>query len=370
MAALPVLVVHGVANRNRKAFLKQVASLQKGLGKKVKLIPAWWGDRGAPSEHIRLTIPGEMETRARGRARGIQSKSNAEVETIVTAALEAELERHETRAKRSLDTQNRALRRGIQEAWPEVRGRQEDWSEEELQAIGLGVAQALAEPAMKARHEVRGKVSEGVIRSVLHGITAAWTIFKGTALGGIQQTLRREWLPMMTEFLGDVIVYQRHRSEIQKIVRKALHRAATGRGVKVAQLGTKANPIAVIAHSLGGVISFDMATAADPPLYISKLFTMGSQPSFFHIADPRDDKKPPSLAPYRDGKKVKLPKTIKMWRNFWEPLDPFAFIATKVFEGNVHDIRIDHLQSSGLYTHSDYWDHRQVHSQIRSFLDC
>jgi surfactin synthase thioesterase subunit len=52
-------------------------------------------------------------------------------------------------------------------------------------------------------------------------------------------------------------------------------------------LGVSAQqPVDVLAHSLGGAITFDTATA-DQPLWIRQFVTFGSQPSLFHVCDPR-----------------------------------------------------------------------------------
>jgi hypothetical protein len=84
-------------------------------------------------------------------------------------------------------------------------------------------------------------------------------------------------------------------------------------------LGVSAQqPVDVLAHSLGGVITFDTATA-DQPLWIRQFVTFGSQPSLFHVCDPRGG----ALTPYA-GAPVQLPQSIGAWTNLWEPLDPVA----------------------------------------------
>jgi hypothetical protein len=198
-------------------------------------------------------------------------------------------------------------------------------------------------------------------------VSAAWSNFKGTALSEGHKAFRSRFLPAVTDFLGDVIVYQRNRPEVWSAVRNALDQFATDNNT--GPLGTIDRPLPVIGHSLGGVIAFDMAVAMDPPLYISKLITMGSQPSFFHVVDPRGETPPGVLPPYISGKKLPLPTTIGQWTSFWEPLDPFAFLVEEIFEGKVHDVEIEHLPDAGLYTHSDYWIHSSVHDQIGLFLD-
>ncbi len=132
-------------------------------------------------------------------------------------------------------------------------------------------------------------------------------------------------------------------------------------------LGTsKEHPIDVLAHSLGGVVAIDMATATQL-LWVRRLVTFGSQPSFFHACDPRGG----VLEPY-SGVPVKLPPSVGSWTNLWEPLDPLAFAAARVFElynGSAPiDVEVPHLASSGIWTHSDYWELDYVVSSIRAVL--
>jgi len=53
----PVLVIHGVANRDREAFTRQVEELQASVGRQWKFIPTFWGHLGAEVHGITDTIP-------------------------------------------------------------------------------------------------------------------------------------------------------------------------------------------------------------------------------------------------------------------------------------------------------------------------
>ena len=157
-------------------------------------------------------------------------------------------------------------------------------------------------------------------------------------------------LPGVTQYVGDILVYQRHRAQIHDRVRQIIAEVDP-------ELGrSPERPVDVLAHSLGGVIAVDMATAtADEPLWIRHLITFGSQSAFFHICDPRGG----SLKPFDGAGKVRLPASLGGWTNLWEPLDMLAFLAASVFE--LHDgsaptdRHVPHLASSGLWSHSAYW---------------
>lgn len=198
------------------------------------------------------------------------------------------------------------------------------------------------------------------VRQALHALDRMTGAVIGAAGGGINSYVREATAPGISAFLGDVLVYQRHRERIHDRVWSAIRAAG-------AALGSAHEPVAVLAHSLGGVISFDMATMADGPLHVSKLLTFGSQSPLFHLMDPRAG----VLASYA-GAPVVLPATIGRWLNLWEPLDPLAFIAARVFvlaSGQAPEDRATaHLASYGLWTHSSYWQADDVARAARDLL--
>lgn len=132
----------------------------------------------------------------------------------------------------------------------------------------------------------------------------------------------RLWLTQQTlPFIADVIVYQSHtyREKIQDRVREVIKRELGD------EAGTSARPIKVIAHSLGGVVSFDMACHVRDPLHIEAFVTLGSQPAFFHLLDPRE-----GVPPF-EGEPVAVPQTIGRWTNVWDEYDMLGFATDEVF---------------------------------------
>jgi hypothetical protein len=132
----------------------------------------------------------------------------------------------------------------------------------------------------------------------------------------------RLWLTQQTlPFIADVIVYQSHtyREKIQTRVREVIEREL-GEGA-----GSASRPIKVIAHSLGGVVAFDMACLNHDALHIEAFVTMGSQPAFFHLLDPREG------VPAYDGEAVPLPETLGRWTNVWDEYDMLGFATDEVF---------------------------------------
>ena len=140
------------------------------------------------------------------------------------------------------------------------------------------------------------------------------------------QDMRGALTSAVLPFLADVIAYQSQgrRAVVHGRVREVIDKEL---GV---EYGTASKPLTVIAHSLGGVIGFDMATAERDPLHIGRFITLGSQPAFFHLLDPRS-----GIVPAFEGEHVTLPPTLRRWTNIWDEFDVLAFGVSEVFR--LHD---------------------------------
>jgi triacylglycerol esterase/lipase EstA (alpha/beta hydrolase family) len=209
--------------------------------------------------------------------------------------------------------------------------------------------------------EIRGLDVAGFVTRRLRELDRVVGAVLGTAGGRINSHVRSSMLPGITQYVGDILVYQRHRERIHDRVREVVAgvHPDLGRG--------REHPVDVVAHSLGGVIAVDMATA-DDPLWVRSLVTFGSQSPFFHVCDPRGGR----FTPFNGSALVPLPASLRRWTNLWEPLDVLAFIAARVFvlhDGSAPDDRaVPHLVSSGLWSHSAYWTLRNVADAIARAL--
>ncbi len=140
------------------------------------------------------------------------------------------------------------------------------------------------------------------------------------------QDMRGALTSAMLPFMADVIAYQSQgqRAVVHGRVREVINKELG------AEFGTSAKPLTVIAHSLGGVIGFDMATAERDPLHIDRFITLGSQPAFFHLLDPRSGN-----VPVFEGEPVTLGPNLGRWTNIWDEYDVLAFGVSEVFR--LHD---------------------------------
>ena len=179
----------------------------------------------------------------------------------------------------------------------------------------------------------------------------------------------RLWLTQQTlPFIADTIVYQSHtyRKKIQARVREVIEREL-GPGA-----GSAEQPVKVVAHSLGGVVSFDMACLNENPLHIEAFVTMGSQPAFFHLLDPREG------LPLYEGEPVTLPKTIGRWTNVWDEYDLLGFSTAEVFvlhDGSAPaDVSVRATRSrlrGGVFmrSHLKYFENKDTAVAIAATLD-
>ncbi len=383
MAQTSVLVVHGVANRDQKAFEAEVLDLQSRVGRGYNLIPAWWADLGGKTDFLEDTLPDMGGTQVRSQqddrdlialGASIASetsefdvRANNDRENIILQSARAQIGiTEEVRAEGELEA-------AVHDGWNNATYLPLIHDRRALEAIGRAVAAAggVVENAEKpaSAFVTRGSDDEAIdtrniitkvgnaARVVMAEIDKVVGYTVGQVVGDLNQSLRAAWAARIGSFLGDIVAYQRRQTEVQDRLIQIIGERAPG-------WGTKEQQIPVVAHSLGGVIAFDAATRDHNPLWISTLVTFGSQASFFQVLDPR-----PSLKAYAPNSPVALPPSIARWTSLWEPLDVLAFAAGKVFKlasgDSPVDIRTVHDVKSGLGTHGTYWHCAELVSAIR-----
>jgi hypothetical protein len=411
----PVFVIHGVGNRDREDFANRVAALQAATGDRWDMKPVYWGDLGADDRWVALTIPSQDELSAVDRAQdwGREIRDAADrapappgpyaplAEALLQAPPLAGRGGPAVRGGVDAEAQQRAVQEGARQRLAAdapaggvelrdggggrgtaVAGAQtiadavaEEWGSTVwlrqvenptlLAEVGSAVAGALSDSDIVVASggveihgkEIRGIDVAGLVRRRLADLDRVVGAAVGAAAGRLNTFLRTEQGPAVTRFFGDVLVYQRRRAEIRQLVREVIDTVdpALGRSPDRA--------VCVVGHSLGGVIAVDVATT-DDPLWIRSLVTFGSQSPLFHVVDPRGGQ----LAPFEEGHLVRLPTSLGRWTNLWEPMDLLAFVAARVFrmhdDSAPVDVPVPHLLSSGLWTHSAYWQLPQLVSAV------
>ncbi len=296
----PVIVIHGVATRDRARFVATVAALEQALGGARRLVPVFWGDLGVPRNVIDEVLP------------------------------------------------------------------YRDWVEaprRELEATIAGSRQSLFSD--RVRDALRERDADSFIRTIAEGWRAYNRMTRRAVVGTVFSLFREFYSSASAELIGDVLVYQNRKKEMLAAIRERIAAVAPGAG------GAK-RPLDVIAHSLGGVMLFDMATARQSPLFIRHMMTCGNQAGFLYAIGCIGD----ALPAHQRGQRTTLPATIKHWTNFYVPLDPWAFLAGTVFQladGSIpQDIEVhDPEGRNRLFRHAAdyYWSHPAVIATLQSAVN-
>jgi pimeloyl-ACP methyl ester carboxylesterase len=376
----PVLVIHGIANRDKTAFEATVQTLGAAIGDQWELIPVYWGDLGAATDGIQSIIPNPQSVGVRSET-DMPPHQLAILNTVLTSTSGAPMVR-DTSAQAALVVQGvhqsagagssqlvrtagpptAPIEQGIFTAWPKTRSLKLIANPDVLRGIGRSIgdaAQEFADPSGGVR--AFGSDLQKWTESVVSAIDGSVGAVIGEFAGRINSYLRTQVLPSITEYTGDVLVYQRQQITIQQRIWDAIDSLQS-------DFGTPNKPISVLAHSLGGIVALDAVLRTDRPLFIKTLITFGSQPSFFEVMDPRA-----ALGKFSPDHPVSLPATIGSWINYWEPMDVLAFLQGTVFRlhsGDApEDKEVQHLASSGLWTHSSYWTLPEFFDAVKQSLE-
>jgi hypothetical protein len=111
-------------------------------------------------------------------------------------------------------------------------------------------------------------------------------------------------------------------------------------------------PVALVCHSLGGIIALD-TLIADPLPQVRLLVTAGSQGPFLYESGSLPTLEHP--AP--------LPPHVPAWLNLYDPRDLLSYLGAGLFPGRVTDIAVDSRQPFPA-AHSAYWTNPEVYRHI------
>lgn len=142
---------------------------------------------------------------------------------------------------------------------------------------------------------------------------------------------------------GDILRYQARGEGIRSAIRQAIR-------------DTRADQVALLAHSLGGIACVDLLVASKIP-EVDRLVTVGSQAPFLYEIGALASLEPPEP----------LPSHFPLWLNIYDPRDFLAYVGQLIFPGRVTDVAVDNRQPFP-QTHSAYWGNRAVWTAVREFL--
>jgi len=167
---------------------------------------------------------------------------------------------------------------------------------------------------------------------------------------------------ILGRFFGDVFVYLDTRGDranpgqILQVIRNAI-RQATAR--------KPGEPLIVIAHSLGGVICFDLLSFYCPEVAVDLFVTVGSQVSQFEEIK-RFKTSDPAI-PSARRPRAAAPGNISHWVNVFDEVDIFAYACDKVFD-RVIDFRYD-TRTYTIKAHGAYLEQDRFYSRLRARID-
>jgi hypothetical protein len=156
--------------------------------------------------------------------------------------------------------------------------------------------------------------------------------------------LRKRLMQSMALFVGDVLAYMAKRDQVQAALEQVIVQA----------LAAKQEPLALVGHSLGGIICFDYCLKTMRP--IDRLITVGSQVGLFAELGAF-----PPLVAAANGK-LKSPDVVQRWINIYDPNDILSFLAAPVLT-SVTDIEFD-TQAPFPVAHSEYWNQEMLYARM------
>ncbi|MFJ8018371.1 hypothetical protein [Streptomyces sp. NPDC096339] len=201
----------------------------------------------------------------------------------------------------------------------------------------------------------RGRAAVGRLREGTGRIASAAS---RAATTGLLAMTRSRTHRSVSVFLGDVLCYLRQREQhgamapIARTVAEAIEEAERSR--------TEEDPrLVVVAHSMGGNITYDLLSHLRPDLRVHTLVTVGSQVGVFAELGLL-----PAVAPPGDPAVDRVPTlpNLTRWLNVFDPDDVLAFRVGEIFDG-AEDFRY----STGrglLHAHSAYFARPSFHRTL------
>jgi hypothetical protein len=211
-------------------------------------------------------------------------------------------------------------------------------------------------PAAAADSDAREAFAEAVAAALAPGAGRTRGIIGDKIVAPLATKLairkRAAFMGSFSDFSRDVTFYLRRGQEIRAFIAKAVRDTAG------------AEPLIVLAHSLGGIAAVDLL--ADPKemtgtegLRVDLLVTVGSQAPLLYLMDSLD-----TLRPGRPR-----PTPFVPWLNIYDPEDLLAFCAERVFAAQTGIV--DKAVDTGVpfpWSHSAYWTRNRTYELIRDQL--
>ncbi|MDY6992003.1 MAG: hypothetical protein SVR94_05275 [Pseudomonadota bacterium] len=230
---------------------------------------------------------------------------------------------------------------------------------QELDEYRLATARAIVAQAIYAREEERGlpiiatdaRLRDEVVEllSTTLGNSNRGIIIKGYLFLNacvVTPYAKRKRGALTDEygaFVGDILLYQTKGEEIRAFIHKTIQATQ--------------EPVILLAHSLGGIMSVDFLIKENLP-QVKLLITAGSQSPYFYeinVLQSLPFKKMPT--------DERLPPHFPAWLNVYDHRDFLSYIGAGLFGSKVTDFEVNNRQLFP-YSHSSYWSNSAMWDEI------
>ncbi len=216
----------------------------------------------------------------------------------------------------------------------------------------LGTFDFITGPLAAAGAKLKGAVS-----------SAATTVLDRTGDFASTKLLAWQRKPLnatLGRFFGDIFVYLDSRGDkgTEGPILKRILQAIDG-----ARATHPNEPLIVVGHSLGGVISFDLLSYYRTDIDVALFVSIGSQVSHFEEMKRYKSSDPNVKRP----QKAKTPANIRRWINIFDEVDIFSYACDKVFD-RVDDFAYD-TQTYVIKAHGAYFEQDRFYSRLRTRID-
>jgi hypothetical protein len=192
--------------------------------------------------------------------------------------------------------------------------------------------------------------------AVRRGVARLRSAVVGTVGRAASDRIRPAVVPSIATFLGDIFVYLHQQNNavgpIRALVATAIREAA--------QRTEPDDPLIVVAHSMGGNITYDLLTEELADVSVPLLVTAGTQVGFFEELKLFRSSDP--AIPHPGVKeKVARPSNVERWVNIFDYSDVLGFLVGTVIDG-VDDFT--YRTGSLLKAHSQYFVQPSFHQRL------
>jgi hypothetical protein len=198
-----------------------------------------------------------------------------------------------------------------------------------------------------------------VWNAIKEGVDHVQAAAANTIGGSVWSKVRTSVLPAVVTFSGDVFAYQTHRGT--PAAPGQISTEVVGAFEQANALRTADDPyLIVVAHSMGGVICYDLLSSFVPDFKVDVLVTVGSQVGLFEemklflSSDP-------AIGSQGNPKKVPARPNVGHWVNVFDYNDVLSYRAEPIFDGvEDHSYATGHLVTA----HTAYFSQPVLHDRI------